>query len=62
MRIKEVSQLQDIVIADAANLPADPVSPKKLIVLVICLFLWGGAVIAFVFLSEFHERKIIKVE
>ena len=61
MRIKEVSQLQDIAIADPANLPTDPVSPKKSIVLVICLFLWTGSSIAFVFMGEFHERKLLKV-
>ncbi len=61
MRIKEVSQLQDIAIADPASLPTRPISPKKLIILVICLFIWTGFSIAFVFIGEFHERKLLKV-
>ncbi len=61
MRIKEVSQLQDISVADPANLPTEPVSPKKLLILVICFFLWGGSSIAFVFIGEFRERRLIKL-
>lgn len=61
MRIKEVSQLQDIAIADPANLPTVPISPKKLVTLVACIFLWGGFVIAFVFFGEFRERRLVKL-
>jgi capsular exopolysaccharide synthesis family protein len=61
MRIKEVSQLQDIIIADTANLPVAPVSSKKIVILLVCLFLWSGLVISFVFVGEFHERKLLKL-
>jgi tyrosine-protein kinase Etk/Wzc len=61
MRIKEVSQLQDIIVADSANLPAAPVSSKKIVILLICLFIWSGLAITYVFVGEFHERKLLKL-
>ncbi len=61
MRIKEVSQLQDILIADPANLPADPISPKRLIILAVCLFLWIDSIIVFVSFGIFHERRLLQL-
>ena len=61
LRVKEVSQLQDILIVDPADLPVIPASPSIKIIFLVCLFLWGAFVIVYVFLGEFHERRLLKL-
>jgi len=61
MRIKEISQLQDILVVDPADLPILPVSPSLKIVVLVCFFLWGAFTIGFVFLGEFKERRLLKL-
>ena len=61
MSVKEISQMQDIIVVDPADLPILPVSPNLKIVLLICLFLWGAFSIAYVFISEFKERSLLKL-
>jgi capsular exopolysaccharide synthesis family protein len=61
MRVKEVSQLQDILVVDPADLPIIPVSPNLKIIFLVCLFLWGAFTIGYVFLGEFRERSLLKL-
>jgi len=61
MRIKEISQLQDILIVDPASLPTFPSSPSLKIALIICFFVWGAFTIGFVFWGEFNERRLLKL-
>ncbi len=61
MRIKEISQLQDILVVDPADLPILPVSPSLKIVVLVCFFIWGAFTIGFVFLGEFKERRLLKL-
>ena len=53
LRVKELAQFQDINIVDSASLPSDPISPKKNIVLVLCLFLWAILVTSYILIGEF---------
>jgi capsular exopolysaccharide synthesis family protein len=61
MRVKEISQLQDILVVDPADLPLLPVSPNLKIIFVVCLFLWGAFSIGYVFIGEFQERRLLKL-
>ncbi|MGA8262922.1 MAG: polysaccharide biosynthesis tyrosine autokinase, partial [Ignavibacteriaceae bacterium] len=61
MRIKEISQLQDILVVDPADLPIIPISPNLKIIFLLCLFIWGAFTIGYVFVGEFHERRLLKL-
>ena len=61
LRVKEVSQLQDILIVDPADLPIIPASPSLKIIVLVCFFLWGAFSIGYVFLGEFRERSLLKL-
>ncbi len=61
LRVQEVSQLQDILIVDPANLPIMPTSPSLKIIILVCIFLWGAFSIAYVFMGEFRERSLLKL-
>ncbi|HKI77817.1 MAG TPA: polysaccharide biosynthesis tyrosine autokinase [Ignavibacteriaceae bacterium] len=61
MRIKEISQLQDILIVDSASLPTSPTSPSLKIIILVCFFIWGAFSIGLVFLGEFKERRLLKL-
>ncbi len=62
LRVKELAQLQDIVVVDQASLPFSPFSPNTNLTLVICLFFWGLLVIGYVLVREYTERKYLKLE
>lgn len=62
LRVKEVSQLQDILIVDPADLPIIPASPSLKITVLICFFLWGAFTIGYVFIGEFYERRLLKLD
>ena len=61
LRVKEVSQLQDILVVDPADLPIIPASPSLKIIVLLCFFLWGAFSIVYVFVSEFQERRLLKL-
>jgi tyrosine-protein kinase Etk/Wzc len=61
MSVKMISQMQDIIVVDPADLPILPVSPNLKIVLLVCIFLWGAFSIAYVFIGEFKERSLLKL-
>jgi capsular exopolysaccharide synthesis family protein len=61
LRVKEVSQLQDILVVDPADLPMIPASPSLKIIVLVCFFLWGAFSIAYVFVGEFRERRLLKL-
>ena len=62
LRVKELAQFQDINIVDSASLPSDPISPKKNLVLVLCLFLWAILVTSYIIIGEFKVRKYLLLE
>ncbi len=61
LRVKEVSQLQDILVVDPADMPIIPASPSLKITILICFFLWGVFTIGYVFMGEFYERRLLKL-
>ena len=61
MSVKEISQLQDIIVVDKADLPIFPVSPNLKIILLFCMFFGGAFSIGYVFISEFKERSLLKL-
>ncbi len=61
-RVKEITQLQDIVVVDNATLPISPISPSRSFTGVACLFIWGGLVIIYLFLAEYREKKYLKLD
>jgi capsular exopolysaccharide synthesis family protein len=62
MRLKEISQLQDIIVVDKASLPIEPVSPDAKIILLACIIVWGAFTIVYVFVGEYRERKLLKLD
>jgi capsular exopolysaccharide synthesis family protein len=62
LRVKEFAQFQDIVVVDRAVLPDTPISPKRNLIAVLCLFLWGGLVLAYVFIGVSREKKLFKLD
>ena len=62
MRIKEISQLQDIIVVDPATLPMFPVSPNRFFVTVISLFIWGVLVVAYILLREYIDKKYLTLD
>ncbi len=60
-RVKELSQLQDIVVVDNPTLPISPVSPNASLTGVACFFIWGSMVILYLFIAEYRERKFLKL-
>ncbi len=62
LRVKEISQLQDIVVVDNPTLPMMPVLPNRYLTSVACLFLWGGVVVLYLFIMEYREKKFLKLD
>ncbi len=62
LRVKEISQLQDIVVVDNPTLPMVPVSPNRYLTGVACLFIWASLVIVYLFVGEYRERKFLKLD
>ena len=62
LRVKEISQLQDIVVVDNPSLPNTPIIPNRNLTLVACLFIWGSLVIGYLYVGEYRERKYLKLD
>lgn len=57
MRVAELSQLQDIIIVDPPSIPFKPVKPRKLLNMIIGLFLGGFIGVISVFLIELKNSR-----
>jgi tyrosine-protein kinase Etk/Wzc len=62
LRVKEIAQYQDITVVDPATFPIFPVSPNKYIIGVLCLLLWGGLSLIFVFIGINRDGKTIQLD
>ena len=62
LRMKEISQLQDIVVVDNPTLPMVPVLPNRYLTAAACLFIWAGVVILYLFTMEYREKKYLKLD
>ncbi len=62
MRVAELSKLQDIVVVDPPNEPFKPIRPRKLLNMVIALFLGGFIGIVFIFLIELKNTRLINLD
>ncbi len=62
LRVKELAQFQDIAVVDPATLPQFPVSPNRLIVGVLCMMIWGGLVLGYVFIGIYSDRKLLSID
>ncbi len=62
LRVKELAQFQDITVIDPASLPKMPVSPKRNLVLMLSLFLWGVLVVVYILIGEIRGRKYLMLD
>ena len=62
MRVAELSQLQDIIIVDQPYIPIKPIQPKKLLNMLIGLFLGGFIGILSVFLVQLMKSRHIDLD
>jgi capsular exopolysaccharide synthesis family protein len=62
LRVKEIAQFQDITVVDPATLPIFPVSPNKYLTGVLCMFLWGGIVLIFIFVGMNRDGRLIQLD
>ncbi len=62
MRMQELSKLQDIAIVDPAHEPIKPISPRKLINLIIAVFLGTLIGVVGIFLFELKDNKLVNLD
>ena len=62
MRMAELSKLQDIIIVDPAHEPVKPVSPKKLLNLIIALIIGNFIGLLVVFIFELRDNRLISLD
>lgn len=62
MRMQELSKLQDIAIVDPAHEPIKPISPRKLINLLISVFLGMLIGVVGIFLFELKDNKLVNLD
>jgi tyrosine-protein kinase Etk/Wzc len=62
MRLAELSKLQDIIIVDPAKEPFKPISPKKMLNMIIGLFLGTFFGIVLIFLLELKNSKLVNLD
>jgi tyrosine-protein kinase Etk/Wzc len=62
MRVAELSKLQDIIIVDYPNSPVKPVQPKKLLNMLIALFLGGFIGLVSIFLVQLSKSRFIDLD
>ena len=62
MRVAELSQLQDIIIVDQPYIPIKPIQPKKLLNMLIGLFLGGFIGIVSVFIVQLRKSRLIDLD
>ncbi|MCG6914174.1 polysaccharide biosynthesis tyrosine autokinase [bacterium BMS3Abin03] len=62
MRMAELSKLQDITVVDPAHEPLTPVSPRKILNMLIAIILGGFVGLIGVFLLELKDSKLINLD
>lgn len=62
MRMAELSKLQDIIIVDPAKEPFKPVSPKKMLNIIVALFLGTFVGVVLIFLIELKNSKLVNLD
>ena len=62
LRVKEISQLQDIIVVDNPSLPTSPVIPNRNLTLIACLFIWGSLSVIYLYIGEYKERKFLRLD
>jgi capsular exopolysaccharide synthesis family protein len=62
MRVAELSMLQDIIVVDPPNEPFKPIRPRKLMNLLVALFLGGFIGIVLVFIIELKNTRLINLD
>jgi capsular exopolysaccharide synthesis family protein len=62
MRVAELSQLQDIIIVDPPYIPIKPIQPKRLLNMLIGLFLGGFIGIVSIFLVQLMKSRYIDLD
>lgn len=62
LKVKEIAQFQDITVVDPATLPIFPVSPNKYLTALMCLFLWSGIVLVFIFIGIHRDGRLIQLD
>lgn len=62
MRVAELSQLQDIIIVDQPYIPIKPIQPKRLLNMLIGLFLGGFIGIVSVFVVQLRKSRFIDLD
>ena len=62
MRVAELSKLQDIIVVDPPNEPFKAIRPRKLMNMLIALFLGGFIGIVFVFVVELRKSRLIDLD
>jgi capsular exopolysaccharide synthesis family protein len=62
MRIAEVSKLQDIIIVDPPQKPLKPISPNKMMNMVVGLVLGGFLGLVLIFVIELKNNRLINVD
>lgn len=62
LRVKEIAQFQDITVVDPATLPVFPVSPNKFLIAIICVFIWGGIDLIFIFIGINRDSRLIQLD
>lgn len=62
MRIAELSKLQDITLIDEARIPVNPISPRKILNVIIGLVLGSFFAVLAVFLLELWKNRFITID
>jgi len=62
MRVAELSMLQDIIVVDQPQEPQKPIRPRKLLNMMIALFLGGFIGIVSIFLIELRNTRLIDLD
>jgi len=62
MRVAELSELQDIIVVDQPHEPTLPIKPRKMMNMLIGLFIGGFIGIASIFLIELKKTRLINID
>ncbi len=62
LRVKELAQFQDIVVVDPATFPIYPVSPNRVLTGILCILLWGGLALGYVFIGIYRDKRLLSID
>jgi len=62
MRIAEVSKLQDIIVVDPPQKPLKPISPNKIMNMMVALVLGGFIGLVLIFVLELKDNRLVNVD